>query len=159
MCRLLYTCAHWHSIAKLRLHTDTTLEILDNLTTDLGSQLRNFRDKVCPKYTTKELSRETAARQRRKAAKSKTNGNPGTQKKVTPKEKRYNMQTYKHHALDDYADTIRANGTTDSYSTEPVSYGFYSYFFHFNKIHLRCRANSSTALRKLDIFRQIARIM
>jgi len=29
--------------------------------------------------------------------------------------------TYKYHALGDYVDTIRRFGTTDSYSTQPVS--------------------------------------
>lgn len=35
--------------------------------------------------------------------------------------KTFNMNTYKAHALGDYAKTIRRYGTTDSYSTEPVS--------------------------------------
>jgi hypothetical protein len=34
--------------------------------------------------------------------------------------KTLNLNTYKWHALGDYADTIRNFGTTDSYSTEPV---------------------------------------
>ena len=35
--------------------------------------------------------------------------------------KKFNLWTYKYHTLGDYADTIRRYGTTDSYSTEPVS--------------------------------------
>ena len=35
--------------------------------------------------------------------------------------KKYNLQTYKHHSLGDYPDTIRQYGTSDSYSMEPVS--------------------------------------
>ena len=35
--------------------------------------------------------------------------------------KKFNLQIYKYHALGDYADTTRQYGTTDSYSTEPVS--------------------------------------
>jgi hypothetical protein len=34
--------------------------------------------------------------------------------------KSFNLNTYKVHALGDYAATIRRYGTTDSYSTEPV---------------------------------------
>jgi len=35
--------------------------------------------------------------------------------------KKFNLQTYKYHSLGDYPDTIRQYGTSDSYSTEPVS--------------------------------------
>lgn len=31
------------------------------------------------------------------------------------------MSTYKVHSLGDYVETIKTYGTTDSYSTEPVS--------------------------------------
>jgi hypothetical protein len=36
------------------------------------------------------------------------------------RKKTFNIQTYKYHALADYADHIRRFGTTDSYSTERV---------------------------------------
>jgi hypothetical protein len=35
--------------------------------------------------------------------------------------KEFNLNTYKYHALGDVANTIREYGTTESYSTEPVS--------------------------------------
>jgi hypothetical protein len=38
------------------------------------------------------------------------------------KQKKLNLRTYKNHALSDYVDTIRCIGTTDSYSTQPVSF-------------------------------------
>ena len=44
----------------------------------------------------------------------------------TRKTKTFNLQTYKLHALGDYVEQIRLYGTTDSYSTQPVS--FYSSF-------------------------------
>lgn len=56
-------------MAKLRLHTDITLDIMDKLTTELGQAFRDFRDKVCSVYETRELPRETAKRQRRAAKK------------------------------------------------------------------------------------------
>jgi hypothetical protein len=37
------------------------------------------------------------------------------------RKKTFNLNTYKAHALRDYVETIRRYGTTDSYSTEPVS--------------------------------------
>jgi hypothetical protein len=113
--KLLFTMAHWHGLAKLRLHTDYTLDTLDNLTTILGNQLRDFAENICPKYQTQELPREVGARDRRRA-KNKSSDTAGGRKG-----KQFNLNTYKFHSLGDYVKTIRTYGTTDSYTTELVS--------------------------------------
>lgn len=41
--RLLFLCAHWHGLAKLRLHSDLTLDILDDVTTTLGEVFHHFQ--------------------------------------------------------------------------------------------------------------------
>jgi hypothetical protein len=115
-------------MAKLRMHTDHTLKIFDKLTVRIGAEFRTFNNKTCPAFETRELARETDARKRRqlkKTAKStrasvhdSTVKNP---KGDGPLLKIFNIQTYKYHALGDYSDTIRRFGTSDSYSTEPVS--------------------------------------
>lgn len=64
---LLFIFSEWHGLAKLRLHTDHTLNLLDALTTDLGDAIRGFVDKTCSKFDTKELVREYQARKRREA--------------------------------------------------------------------------------------------
>ena len=64
--RLLFIVAHWHGLAKLRLHTDTTLDILDKLTASLGKELRGFNQYTCSAFTTWELRREANARNRRR---------------------------------------------------------------------------------------------
>ncbi|RXW14632.1 hypothetical protein EST38_g11221 [Candolleomyces aberdarensis] len=64
---LLYTLAHWHGLAKLRLHTEFTLTILDELTTLLGKKFRLFVSNICDKILTRELPREYQARKRREA--------------------------------------------------------------------------------------------
>lgn len=46
---------------------------------------------------------------------------PEKKKKASRRIKTFNLNTYKVHALGDYADTIKKYGTTDSYSTESVS--------------------------------------
>lgn len=53
--------------------------------------------------------------------------------------KTLNLKTYKDHALGDYVETIRRNGTTDSYSTETASprpfrtfFDAHSYFVRWN---------------------------
>jgi hypothetical protein len=54
----------WHGLAKLRMHTDATLDILDEITTTLGNALRRFSKETCSTFATHELKRETAARTR-----------------------------------------------------------------------------------------------
>jgi hypothetical protein len=65
--RLLFTLAHWHALAKLRLHNDFTLDILDSETGALGQQLRDFNNTTCSAFVTRELPREYNARIRRNA--------------------------------------------------------------------------------------------
>jgi hypothetical protein len=62
---LLLTMAHWHGLAKMRVHNDRTLEVMDALTTSLGDKLRAFSTKTCPAFATRELRREFDARIRR----------------------------------------------------------------------------------------------
>jgi len=66
--KLLFELATWHALAKLRLHTESTLYDLENSTTRLGQILRKFNSVVCANYETKELPSEIAARGRRAAA-------------------------------------------------------------------------------------------
>lgn len=126
--RLLFLCAHWHGLAKLRMHSDLTLEILDKLTTQMGDAFRFFSEHVCSAYKTRELPREENARRRRQAKKDNhqadavaKDGSYQREKEGGPKLKAYNVNTYKHHSLGDYVAHIKERGTTDSYSTEPVS--------------------------------------
>ena len=161
--KLLFVAAHWHGLAKLRLHIDPTLDILDKVTSLLGNRLRDFVQHTCGAYETRELRREADARNRRQLRKANKNVNPtgatnrggahkaglaqnGTYPDSGPlpqqpglqdnglhvdkasgsecnngrQRKTLNLNTYKHHALGDVANTVRRYGTTDSYSTEPV---------------------------------------
>ena len=45
------------------MQTDTTLTILDNETTVLGKQLREFQSGTCSAYKTRKLQREAKARE------------------------------------------------------------------------------------------------
>jgi hypothetical protein len=112
-------CAHWHGLAKLRMHSDLTLEIMDEVTTSLGKAFRQFQNDVCPTYNSKELPREASAR-RRRHQNADANGKINSTRDE-PLQKKFNLQTYKYHALGDYVKTIRQFGTTDSYSTTTVS--------------------------------------
>ena len=141
--KLLFTCVHWHGLAKLRMHTDPTLEILDNTTILLGAQFRAFAEKTCSGFDTVELKREKEARQRRQMkrsekqkAKNASNreaqnilatdlaaGSSSKETKWGRHKKKFNLKSYKYHSLGDYTDMIRRYGTSDSFSTEPVGSG------------------------------------
>ena len=147
---LLYRLAEWHALAKLRMHTEHTLEYLDKATTKLGHELRSFRDWTQKAYSCQELPRETDARNRRRQRRAKEdhgrtgggtteggkvkakpnaststnkneNANAKAKEKAKPRSKTLNLSIYKFHALGDYAQTIRLFGTTDSYSTQTVA--------------------------------------
>lgn len=64
---LLFTMAHWHGLAKLRMHNDLTLDLMDAETASLGIKLRKFSRHTCPAFFTKELRREYDTRLRREA--------------------------------------------------------------------------------------------
>ncbi len=134
---LLYRTAEWHAFAKLRLHTDSTLQHLEKLTTELGKLMREFTDITQSSFDTLELPKEKGARQRRQLSKTEKqnevrSGSSG--KKV----RNLNLFTYKWHALGDYVRTIRLFGGADGFSTQVVS-DFYLELLRYS--HLVGRVN------------------
>ncbi|KAF8151063.1 hypothetical protein BJ912DRAFT_1071771 [Pholiota molesta] len=93
---LLFTVAEWHALAKLRMHTDSTLGWLQQCTASLGRQLRRFQKHTCSFFDTRC--------------------------DFTPshysKKKVFSLSLIKLHALGDYVRTIMMFGTSDSYSTQ-----------------------------------------
>ncbi|KAJ2929664.1 hypothetical protein H1R20_g7412, partial [Candolleomyces eurysporus] len=67
---ILLSCAKWHALAKLRLHTDATLDLLDEATIKLGNSFRQFIANVCSQIQTKELAIEVAKRVKREQKKA-----------------------------------------------------------------------------------------
>ena len=86
--------------------------------------MRKFEKYVCPKYDTKDLPSELAARSRRKQKAAQKATTPVPTQKVPaptgPLRRNFNLETYKYHALGDYTTSIR--GPLDGYSTQLVSY-------------------------------------
>ena len=150
---------HWHGLAKLRMHNDLTLRVLESVTETLGTRLRDFSQNNCSTFNTVELHREHRARLRREATKvdpqaqaqhteqalpqhgaagvadtsasassstptfpSSARHSKSTSIRAGRRRKTLNINMYKFHSYGDYARIIRIYGTTDSYSTEPVSY-------------------------------------
>lgn len=136
---LLYRTAEWHAFAKLRLHTESTLQHLDRLTMELGQLMRKFRDTTQSAFATFELPKETGARKRcQKSSKGKEKVAAGNSSRKKPKS--LNLFTYKWHALGDYVRAIRLFGGTDGFSTQVVSNFFRVYLIcsHllFNRVNL-----------------------
>ena len=63
--KLLYRTAEWHGLARLRLHTESSLALLESLTTEFGLLVQNFQELTCSQFTTTELPPEAAAQERR----------------------------------------------------------------------------------------------
>ena len=133
---LAFDLATWHAYAKLRLHTSYTITSLRSQTKELGRLLRLYANKLCPEYTTKPLPGEAAAAYRRKAKNAPPKSTPPKNappknapskdapptplNTSVPKGTGFNLETYKIHALGDYADHIEQFGPTDCFSTQQV---------------------------------------
>jgi len=59
--KLLYQTVEWHGLAKLRVHTQVTLDHLELLTNEYGCLMRSFQDLTCSKFKTQELPWEVEA--------------------------------------------------------------------------------------------------
>ncbi|KAF7322404.1 hypothetical protein HMN09_00018400 [Mycena chlorophos] len=107
--------AEWHSFAKLRMHTDPTLEHFRILTPEVHRLVRDFKRTTCAAFETYELARETSSRNRKAVADAAKSG--ATAKAVSKKRKTLNLNTYKYHSMPDFPPTIPKFSTTDLFST------------------------------------------
>lgn len=110
------------------MHTNSSLDVLDNITTAFGQRMRHFAEDTCSKFDTFETDKEHGARTRAEAARRKkrgaATGASGSASTGAPGKRRkgYNLMTSKLHALGDYVRQIRLFGTTDSFTTQIVSF-------------------------------------
>ncbi|KAF8834539.1 hypothetical protein BDN67DRAFT_874953, partial [Paxillus ammoniavirescens] len=117
-CLLFYLC-HWHALAKLCMHTDYTLDIMEHSTVHLAKQICKFSAEMCPAFATKELRREAESRRRRSAQKGPAQSSSFPTVDTVCRPKTLNLQTYKLHALGEYHHHVKVFGTTDSFSMQP----------------------------------------
>ena len=75
--KLLYRMSEWHALAKLRMHTEDLLVLMEEITKELGDILCQFRQLTCSQFCTVELPREPDARVRRAMAKEASMAVPG----------------------------------------------------------------------------------
>lgn len=119
----LWEAASRHALAKLRLHSETTVRILEASTNTLGKATRDFAA-ACDDLNTRELPSEDAARGRREDARASRGDAKGKAplKSGGSKRKTLNLKTFKYHDRSHTADCIRSGGTTDCYSTQTVRF-------------------------------------
>ena len=58
---LLFELVTWHALAKLHLHTETTICGLEHSTKRLGQVIRTFESQTCSQFQTRDLPSEDAA--------------------------------------------------------------------------------------------------
>jgi hypothetical protein len=116
---LLYRFAQWHVLAKLRVHSESTLDFLDRMFKVLSRQLRKFCNFTCTAFETVELGKEKVARQWRLAQCSGPDTSPESN---GPRVKKLNLNTYKFDMMGDYVQTIKLFRTTDCFTTQIVSF-------------------------------------
>jgi hypothetical protein len=76
--KLLYRMSEWHALAKLRMHTEDSLVLMEEITKELGQLLRQFRQLTCSQFCTVELPREADARLRWAKAKEPSTAERGS---------------------------------------------------------------------------------
>ena len=65
---VLFQLCEWHALAKLRMHMDDSLALLQQSLCALGDQLCHFQQDVCTMFNTCELPAEAVQWQRREVA-------------------------------------------------------------------------------------------
>ena len=144
------------------MHMDQTLDILDSVTTVIGEEFREFNNKTCPHFQTHELPRKRDAHKWHLAKKShsrhgsswsiRSDRDVVSSNTGVPLLKTLSIDTYKHHSLGDYPRIIQMYGTTDSYSTEPVSWRLISTWCYIQQ-NLTGRARTPCPKGKILVHR------
>lgn len=128
--------AYWHGLAKMRMHTESSVQLLDATYTVMGSHLRHFEQVVCPRYITKETQKEYAIRIRAASRKKSASVAPLTPAASGQKPRSFNLSTIKAHLLGYAPRYIRMYGPLDMLSTMKVLISLsLLYSTCFNGIH------------------------
>ncbi len=125
--RLCYTMSYCHSLAKIIMYMEGSVQLLDSAHTAMATHLRHFEQVVCPRYATKEIQKVYA---KRVHAQSKIGTESSSSKPIaaTTGERRtrvFSLAMVKTHLLDYYPRYIRIYGTLDFVSTLRVRVYFY----------------------------------
>jgi hypothetical protein len=113
----LYVLCFWHSLAKMRVHTESTLVIFKDATVALGWYVRRLATAIDSHFDVKESQREFNARKKRADKAQAAGATAGPDRREG---KKLNLNTTKFHTLGYYTHYIRRHGTSDGTSTQIV---------------------------------------
>lgn len=113
---LLFELVNWYTLAKLRLHTQVTVDIFRAATKHMYAAVRHFACTTCEGHITHKLAKEADARARRQGAQSGKKA-VETQPRIV---KFLTWKTYKYHVLGDCPDYIESAGPLETTSTKMV---------------------------------------
>lgn len=116
----LFIVALWHGFAKMKMHTDISIQILRGLTAELGRVMRQYKRKVCSHFHTQETPTEYNCRMHRLTKQGEQSMLNADNRRSRTVKKEYNDNTYKYHSLGDYVDAIIRFGATPSLSSQTV---------------------------------------
>ena len=115
---MLFIIQLWHTLGRLRLHTETTIKFMEGVTPLLGAAVRKWKRKV-DRIQTRELAREIEVRRRREIARAAKEGRPADPV-VEKKIKMFNLILAKWHGAGHFTEDIRNFGPVEIYSTQWV---------------------------------------
>jgi hypothetical protein len=122
--KLVFSANDWYALAKLRLHTDSSLRLLERRTTDIGRLMRQY-SRVTADVHMVELPAEVEKRKRHAAKVAQKNGDAqGSRADTssgTARRRPFTFATFKAHNMGNYVLSIRQFGEVGSYSTERAS--------------------------------------
>lgn len=114
---LLFELVNWHALAKLRMHTQVTVDIFKACTSHMYAAVRVFARHTCEEIETHELQKEANARARRQGQ-----GARGKQTTTGRKTVKFGTwKTYKYHVLADSPQYVERSGPLETTSTRTVS--------------------------------------
>ena len=114
---LLFELANTHALAKLCLHTEVTVDLLEVSTDYMYHAMDKFARTAWAVYNVYERADEVEARPRRQREKNPNVPVNGARRKIE-----FNTnKTIKYHAAGHYPDYIQSHGPLDNYSTQTVS--------------------------------------
>lgn len=107
---MLWDLSLWHSLVKLRLHSESTVFLLDAAASELGQSVRCF-SRATDHIKTYEVPKEDAAKGKKRRKRQVKEG------QAPPKQTKLNLKTYKWHNITHYSQDVDEAGPTDAYDT------------------------------------------
>ncbi|KAJ7799440.1 hypothetical protein B0H14DRAFT_3491588 [Mycena olivaceomarginata] len=150
---LLFILAEWHSLAKLKLHTDGTIPLLGTATKEVGRLLRRFKRVTYTRWNTKELPSEAAARGCRQAKKAANSGKGKARANTAPNKKEFSLSMYKLHSLGDYYGSARLTHTRLNRQVEMGE------LEHRRVKRFYARTNKNQAVRQITLLEQCETVL